>query len=751
MSGVSELSKQPGQAPVAAGGSAANAAANMDLGLMLDPRSIAIVGASADAGSIRGRILDYLIQRDYSGDLYLVSPTQPEIRGRKTFAKLADIPGPVDLVLIAVRADATLGLLRECAAIGARFAVCYSSGFAESGAEGAQMQSDLAALAASGGPRLCGPNTAGFFNIKAQVPATFARNVDARRPAIATRRTGPGTVAIVAQSGGLGFAINDRCASEHGLRVNYVVSTGNEVDLEALDFADYAVRDDDTRVVLLLVEAVKCAEKLPALAARAIAARKPIIVSKFGRTDAGSRAVGSHAARLTGSDEAYDASFRRHGLIRVDDEETLADLAAAFSIYAPPAGRNVGILTTSGGAGVWMADACESIGLAVPLLDEKTQESLRQYVPSYGAIHNPVDMTAQVSVNPVGGAAQLSPIVGSLKAMLESPSLDAVVLVANMSDGDVLAREREQLAALAATLQKPLFLYSHAPPSQTSRELVQELGLVCFASTRRLAAAVAHMVDYAEACERLAGEAPAPAPAIAEDDVASLAGGLCEYEAKALLKRYGLPVGDEALARSADEAARLAAGFDAPVALKIQSRQIQHKTEIGGVLLAVTGDEAVKAGFDILIDRARAQAPDAAVDGVLVQKMAPIGRELAVGIVHDADFGPLMMVGLGGIFIEVLKDVAIEPLPVRRDTALAMLRRLRAWPILEGTRGKPAADIGAVAALMERLSLLVEGAGDACREIDLNPVFVYDAGEGATIVDAMIVGRDEPAAAEGHP
>lgn len=750
MSGVSELSKQSGQAPFAASGVAGYSAADTDLGLMLDPRSIAIVGASADAGSIRGRILDYLIQRDYSGDLYLVSPTQSEIRGRKTYATLAEIPGPVDLVLIAVRADATLGLLRECAAIGARFAICYSSGFAESGEEGAQMQRDLAALAANGGPRLCGPNTAGFFNVKAQVPATFARNVDARRPAITSRRSGPGTVAIVAQSGGLGFAINDRCAAEHGLLVNYVVSTGNEVDLEALDFADYAVADPDTRVVLLLVEAVKCADKLPALAARAIAARKPIIVSKFGRTDAGSRAVGSHAARLTGSDEAYDASFRRHGLIRVDDEETLADLAAAFSVYAPPAGRNVGILTTSGGAGVWMADACETVGLSVPLLDEATQEALQQYVPSYGAIHNPVDMTAQVSVNPVGGAAQLSPIVGSLKAMLESPSLDAVVLVANMSDGDVLARERDQLSALAASLQKPLFLYSHAPPSQTSRELVQELGLVCFASTRRLAAAIAHMVDYAEACERLSGDAPVAGAALAGDDIAALAAGMCEYEAKALLKRYGLPVGEESLARSADDAVGIAAGFASPVALKIQSRQVQHKTEIGGVLLGVQGDTDVRAGFSALMDRAREHAPGAAVDGVLVQKMAPMGRELAVGIVHDADFGPMMMVGLGGIFIEVLKDVVIEPLPVRRETALAMLTRLRAWPILEGTRGKAAADIDAVAELMEKLSLLVEGAGGACREIDLNPIFVYDAGEGAAIVDAMIVGRDEDMAAEAH-
>jgi len=722
-----------------------------DLRRMLCPASIAIIGASDDSATLRGRTLEYLLQREYRGDLYLISTTRPEIRGRKTFASLRNVPGPIDLALIAVRADAVQGVLEDCAAVGARFAICFSSGFAEGAQEGVRLQRDLAELVKRGGPRICGPNSAGFFNMQADIPATFARNVDARRATAApTRRSGPGTVAIIAQSGGLGFAMNDRHAIEHGLRVNYIVSTGNEVDLQVLDFVDFAAADPDIRVIVLLVEAIKEGTRLPAIALRALTAGKPVVAAKLGRTSAGRRAAGSHSARLTGSDDVYEAVLRRHGIVRVDDEDAVSDLAAAFSLCHLPAGRRVGILTTSGGAGVWMADACEAAGLSVPLLDARVQAALAAYVPSYGATHNPVDLTAQVTVNPLRDEQQGSPLVETLRALLDSETLDSVVLIANMSDGELLRRERGGLAAVAKELRKPLFLYSHAPPSRASLDLVQELGLLCLASTRRVARTIAHMADYADMRSRLMRQAAAPAAPISPVDQARLAGGLCEYEAKALLARYGVAVTTERLARSADEAVAAFAGFAHPVALKIQSRQIPHKTELGGVVLNVTTAEQVRSAYEEILGRARGAVPGAAIDGVLVQKMLMPGRELALGIVQDPDFGPMMMVGMGGIHIEAIKDVALEPLPVGRENALAMLQRLRAWPLLRSERGKPGADIDALIRMMERLSLLAEGARGACREIDLNPVFVYDEGRGATVVDALVVGRDEPTR-EGQP
>jgi len=725
----------------------AGVAEDVNLRAMLWPQSIAIVGASANASTIRGRPLAYLLQREYAGELYLVSPTQPEICGRSTVRSVRDLPGPIDLVLIAAPADATYSILQDCAHVGAKFAICFGSGFAESGAEGARMQQALTQGAARAGLRICGPNTAGFFNGKAAIPATFARNVDLRRAAHPSHRTGPGTVSIVAQSGGLAFALSDRCAAEHGLRVNYVVSTGNEVDLQVLDFVNFAIGDEDTKAILLLVEAIKQGERLPAIARRALSAGKPIIVSKFGRTAAGRRAANSHAARLAGADEVYAAVFKRHGLIRVDDEEAMTDLAAAFSVCPLPRGRRVGILTTSGGAGVWMADACELMGLAVPVLDPATQTALQTYIPGYGAIHNPVDMTAQVTVNPIAGVKASSPLSGALRSLLLSEVIDSVVLIANMSDGDVLARERESLQEIVRDLKKPLFLYSHAPPSRSSEELVQQLGLICLASTHRVAQTIAGMVEYAEARDHGSGTQASSAPQIAAQDQALLAGGLCEYEAKALLGRYGIAGTTERLARSADEAAACFADFAQPVAMKIQSRQIPHKTEIGGVILGLSSEAEVRAAYRTLLERAAQNAPQASIDGVLVQTMLEPGTELALGIVHDVDFGPMMMVGLGGIHIEVFRDVVIEPLPIRRQGAVLMLQRLRAWPLLSGARGRGPVDVEALAQMMEKLSCLVEGAAGACREIDVNPVFVYEEGGGAVVVDALIVGRDEAA---GH-
>ncbi|WP_070158028.1 acetate--CoA ligase family protein [Sphingobium phenoxybenzoativorans] len=721
-----------------------------NLGDFLAPRSIAIVGASADPATIRGRLLDYLLQRNYAGALYLVSPSQPEIRGRKTYPTLASIGEPIDLVLIATRADVTLSIVEECARIGARFAICYSSGFAEAGEEGEAAQRRLGEIAAETGLRICGPNTAGFFNVRDEIPATFARNVDESRAAIASGRTGAGTVTVVAQSGGLGYAMSDRCRAEHGLDVNFVISTGNEADLGTLDFVDHVIEDEGTKAILLLVEALKDTARLPVIAAHALAAGKPIIVSKFGRTEAGSRAINSHAGRLTGSSDAYDAVFARYGLLSTDDENEMADLAAAFSLFPLPQGNRVAIMTTSGGAGVWMADACEAAGLAVPILDDATQAELAKYVPSYGATHNPVDLTAQVTVNPLGGAAE-SPLVASLAALHDSDGIDAVILIANMSDGNVLAREQAGLSALAARLRKPVLLYSHAPASPKSLQLAQEIGLSVFASTRRVARTLGAMVRYAETRGRIAAATqPAPAPALPAADVAALAGGLSEYKAKALLARHGLQGGSDVLAHSVDDAVAAARVIAAPVALKIQSDAIQHKTEVGGVALGLEGDDAVRAAYEQMMASVTAKRPDAALDGILVQKMLKPGTEFALGIVRDPDFGAMMMAGLGGVYIEVLKDVMIEPLPVRRDTALAMLKRLQAWPVLDGARGRAPLDVEALTAAMEQLSLLVEGSGDAVREIDLNPVFVYPKGEGIAIADALVVGRDEPSIEGAH-
>lgn len=714
----------------------------VDLRPFFKPASIAMIGASDDPSTLRGRILDFLLQRGYKGTLHLISANHDSIRGIRTVKSMRDIKGPIDVALVAVRADQTEDILADCAAAGAKFAVCFSSGFAEEGEEGKLRQDNLAKLAQRTGMRIAGPNAAGYFNVTDMIPVTFTRSADASRET-ELGKLHPGPVSIVAQSGGLGFALVNRAASQHGVGFSGVVSSGNEADLESMDFVEHLVDDPNTRVIMLLLEALKNPQRLAEVAGRAAKAGKPILAAKFGRTAAGSRAADSHAARLTGSDTGYAAAFRRHGVIRVEDEDELCDLAAAFARCPLPKGRRVGIVTTSGGAGVWMADACELAGLDVPLLDESTQQALSAYVPSFGSTVNPVDMTAQISINPADKkAGKSSPLVGILKALDDSPSLDAVVMVANLSDGEFLARERDSLAQVMTTLKKPLLLYTHAQASPQSLLTAWSIGLSVFGSTRRTAHVLRVMHDYATFLDASRQATPDDAPAAAGQFPAQL-GDLCEYEAKALLRDNGFVTPREQLAKTADEAAAIAESIGGKVALKIQSRQIQHKTEVDGVVLGVQGDAAVKSAFRDLQSRAKKSVPGADIHGVLVAEMARPGLEMAIGVVRDADFGPMMMVGLGGIHIEVLKDVAWELLPVRKATALQMLRRLRGYALLEGVRGQARRDIDALAALMEKLSRLVDQSGDLITEIDLNPVFLHADGEGLDIVDAMMVGRDK--------
>lgn len=715
----------------------------LNLTHFFDPRSIAMIGASDDPTTLRGRIVEFLLQRKYAGKLYLVNSNRGSIRGHAAVASIRDVPGPIDLVLVAVRADLTESVLRDCAEAGARFAVCFSSGFAEEGEHGVRMQERLSALARESGLRICGPNTAGFFNVRSMIPATFTRSVDARRPAADLGRLESGPVGIVAQSGGLAFAQQHRCAAQHGLGFSQIVSTGNEADLESLDFVESMLEDPETRVVLLLIESLKRPARLERVARRAAELGKPIVVAKFGRTSAGSRAVISHAARLSGSDSGYEAAFRRYGLIRVDDEEDMVDLAAAFSRCPLPKGKRVGIVTTSGGAGVWMADTCELAGLSVPMLDDAARQALAAYVPSFGSTNNPVDITAQASLNPVKrGSGAVGPLIGTLSTLDESDAVDAIILVANLSDGAVLERERDGLAALVPCLRKPLLLYTHALPSPESLELLWELGLSCFGSTRRTARALRGLLDYATFQRSRRAAHSTPLVPVSRTTATPKLSGLTEYGAKAVLREYGIHTPREGLARNAEEAVAIGTELGGLVALKIQSPDIAHKTEIGGVLLNLGDPAAVRSAYAELIERARCRAPQARIDGVLVQEMSEEGTEMALGVVRDPDFGPLLMVGLGGIHIEVLNDVAVDLLPVNRATALRMLKRLRGAAILDGVRGKPPRDLDALAELMERVSAMVACLGDRVAEVDLNPIVVYEKGRGLAIVDAMIVGTD---------
>jgi acyl-CoA synthetase (NDP forming) len=714
-----------------------------DLTRFFWPESIALVGVSDDPGAIRGRVLEFLLQHGYPGRIYPVSPTRDTVRGLKAYRRVTDIPGPVDLAILSVQAAQLAEVVADCAAKGVAFAYCFTSGFAEAGPEGRRQQQELAQVANAGGVRLAGPNSAGLFNAPGHVPATFTRTTELSHLQ-GFGRPFAGPVGFVSQSGGLGFALQQRLLAQQGVGCTYALSTGNEADLEVLDYAGYMAGDPRTQVIVLVIEGLKQGAKLPALAAAAADARKPLIVAKFGTTAAGRRAATSHTARITGSDAAYDAMFRRHGIVRGYDEEEVVDIAAAFARYPLPRGRRVAILTTSGGAGVWMADACESAGLVVPPLDEPTRERLLPFLPSYGSTANPIDLTAQTSLNPLGHGNAKSTLVGAIEALDGSDAIDAMILVANLSDGDVLGRERAGLMAMARRLAKPLFVFSHAEPARGSLELLWEAGLCCFGSSRRTARALAALAGYGEylrARQPARNARPADLPALPPIPARTLS----EHESKAFLRAGGIVLPEEDLARSAAEAVAIAGRIGAPVALKVQSPQIPHKTEVGGVLLGARDAAAVAAGYDALVAQARAAAPEADIDGVLVGPMLAPGIELMAGIVHDPDFGPMLVAGFGGTLVEVLQDSVLEPVPVDRETALAMIGRLRGRALLEGARGAAPADVEAFADLLAGLSRLAQAAGGAIGELDLNPVFVYPRGKGIAVVDALLVGREREA------
>jgi acyl-CoA synthetase (NDP forming) len=457
---------------------------------MFSPRSIAVIGASTDRSSLSGRPLEILRQHGYPGSIYPVNPHHATVGGLDAYPAVGALPGPVDLAVVAVRAELVTGVLGECADAGVRSAVVFSSGFAEEGEAGAAAEKRIAALAAGSRMRVLGPNAEGFANLAEGIPVTFSPTVDRDRGVDALV---PGNVAIVSQSGGLGFALFN-WGQAAGLGASYVVSTGNEADLEALEVSAYLVEQPGTEVIALLVEGFRRPERLEPLARRAAELGKHLVVAKLGRSDIGARAALAHTAHDAGDDDAYREALERSGAVQVDDQEDLLDACFALSRKTLPSGPRVGIVTTSGGAGVWLADACRAAGLEVPELEGGLQDALRALMPSYGSARNPVDVTAQVL-----SRAGVAP---ALELVCRSERVDAVAVVSSLSGPQMLKREEAALRGVLDATRKPVVLYSYTKPGAESVQGLQRLGLAWYPSPVRTARALAVL---ARAAARAAG------------------------------------------------------------------------------------------------------------------------------------------------------------------------------------------------------------------------------------------------------
>jgi acyl-CoA synthetase (NDP forming) len=713
------------------------------LELLFWPRSIAVIGASSDSRSIRGKLIHFLQRYAYSGKIFPVSASHREVLGLQAYASVRDLPERVDLAIVAVRAEFVMSVLKECAQAGVKFAICLTSGFGEESEAGKQVEREMARLASETGMRVIGPNTGGMFNVAGSIPASFGRTIDLDGALRGIGKPRAGPLGIVSQSGGLAAAIMHRGQIQHGLGFSYFIASGNEADLGLIDFASYMVGDERTKVIALIVEGLHDGMTFMNLASAAADKGKPIIVLKMGNSDAGLRAAISHTARLTGSDAAYDAVFRRYGVVRARDEQEMVDSADVFSRLPIAGGKRVGILTTSGGAGVLLADACEAAGLDVPMLDDETQKRLMALLPSFGSTSNPIDLTAQVTLNPTeGGITALSQV---LEVVLQSPLIDSVVLSLNLAGGETLYREKEALSQVVRRSTKPVIFYSHSVPPDKTLEMIWDLGATFLPSTTRVARGLGALANYGLFLRAWANRRGRDGEnsAIVRAPVALEARAYSEYDSQKLLESFGIRFAQRMLATSADEAVRFAQSIGFPVALKIQSPAIPHKSEVGGIRLDIESPEDTRMAFDEIMAAVRAELRDVVIEGVLVQKMAPRGRELVAGIVRDRDFGLLVMLGLGGLMVEILRDVTFEPLPLSRERALDMIKRLRGAAILGEFRGASPVDIHALADVLLGLASFAEATGDTLAEVDLNPVIAYPTG--VLVVDALVVPRTDTA------
>ncbi len=687
---------------------------------LLHPKSIAVIGASADFNKINGRTLKALVDKKYAGRIIPVNPKYPTLLDLPCYPDIPSIPGTVDLAVVAVPAKHVPDTLRQLGRKGVKAAVVFSSGFSEVGGEGVKLEADLRQAIKDSGVRILGPNCLGLVNVAENVMATFSQ--------FSLGPTPDGPAAFVTQSGALGTATAGT-ARKRGLNFGYFVNTGNEVDLQFVDIMRAIVAEDRIRVGAGYIEGLKNGPGLLEVAEDAMARAKPLVLTKVGRTRAGAKAIASHTGSLAGEDAVFDGVIRQRGIIRARSDEQILDFVDVFSQCALPAGKGIGFITRSGGAGALMADRAEEIGLDVATLSDDTVAALRKVVPAFGSTSNPVDITAQGLVNP-------ALMRDSLKILLSDPKVDIAIVWLSFTDKYAEITVQSFVEAKAQT-DKPFIVCWMGIPDIAAK-LMREHGIPYLRSAEPAVDAVAALARYAEARRNWLADAPARAALKLPVPVLPAAGGAVgSLEGQALLQSFGVKTATAKLASSADEAVAAAETLGYPVVLKIESPDILHKTEAQGVALNLQDAAAVRVAYQKLLTNAKAYKADARIAGVLVQAMARGDVELVIGLKRDPTFGPVVMVGLGGVLIEVFKDVVFRAAPVTEAEALRMLDELKSRVLLDGVRGRPPVDRPALAKMISAVSCFGAAAGPRLAELDLNPVLAGP--QGATAVDWLML------------
>ncbi|MBC7318411.1 acetate--CoA ligase family protein [Candidatus Bipolaricaulota bacterium] len=688
---------------------------------LLFPRSVAVVGASATPGKVGHALFANVV--NFPGPVYAVNPKHTEIMGKPCVPTVSDLPEPVDLAVIVIPAEGVVEVLRECGEKGIKNAVVISAGFKECGVEGAKREQELVRVAEEYGLNVVGPNVLGIISTRVGLNATFA-----------PRGALPGHIAFVSQSGAFCTSVLDWAWKER-LGFSHFVSLGNKAVLNECDFLLAFAEDPETRVIVAYLEGIQDGPRFMEIA-REVTREKPIVVLKAGRAEAGARAVSSHTGTMAGADHAYDAAFRQCGVIRARTVEELFDFAYILSRQPLPKGRRIGIVTNAGGAGVMAADAAEWEGLTVAQLSPKTVRELAEKVPKEAAIHNPVDVV---------GHATLEQYQAAVDLVLADPNVDLGVA---LSAPHPILRFSD-LARVVAQAQKrtgkPMSVsFMAGDLGEEAQEILRDAGIPSFFDPARAVRSLAVLAKYAGIRQRPKGE-----PERFSVDREKARRVLAEARSKGrvrlglegaeILSAYGIPFARGGLARTAEEAGRIAEEIGKTVALKIVSPDITHKTEVGGVRLNVAPKDAAAVAWELL-RACKTRFPEAVIDGVYVQEMLPPGREVILGMVRDPTFGPLLMFGLGGIYVEVLRDVAFAVAPLSRAEAEELVDLIRGKKLLYGVRGQPAVDVKGLVDVILRVSQMVTENPEIL-ELDLNPILCYP--ERVVAVDVRLTVAEE--------
>lgn len=692
---------------------------NHPLRPLFDPQSIAIIGASNNALKFGGRPIKYMAEGGFKGRVYPVNPKGGEIQGQKAYGDIREVPEEVDMVVISVPAPGVVSAIEACAEAKAKTAVIFSSGFAEAGgAQGEAWQERLREIAGESGIRLVGPNCMGTLNVATRAVGTFSSAFEHGWPR-------PGNIALLSQSGAVG-SHTMVLARERGLGINGWITTGNEVDVDVSDCIDYAADDPETAVIAAYLEGCQHPDRFITALKKAQANRKPVVIMKVGASEVGAHAASTHTASLAGADEIFDSVFRQYGVHRARSLEELLDIAAAASAKQIPAGRKLGIITISGGVGVISSDAAAANNLEVPPLPDAAQKTLKDLM-SFAAVRNPVDTTAEVLNN-------MPLLQKNLEVVLAEGGCDAaLVFLSTLGFSPRMMGEMWKIVPAVREKFPDALVVLSMMTHMEDRQKLEELRYLVMEDPSRAIAAIAALATFGEHFNR----PPRLAPPTAER--VEIPGKLSEIEASNILAKAGLPMLDTRLVTSRDDAVKAAEAVGYPVVAKIVSADILHKTDIGGVKLRLGDADAVGQAFDDIMAAAKTHEPNAKLDGVMIAPMVSGGVETIIGVHRDPVFGPTVLVGLGGVLVEVLKDVSFRVAPFGTDEAHRMIDELRGRKLLDGVRGAAPADVDALADALAKLSAFAAANADTVESIDINPLLVRE--KGAVALDAVIVGR----------